>query len=52
MAEDRIVELEMKIGEMWSLLGLAGMGAADWTPRFNYWRRPERLDDGGENLLG
>jgi predicted dithiol-disulfide oxidoreductase (DUF899 family) len=36
---------------MWSLLGLAGLGAADWTPQFNYWRRPQTMDDGGENLL-
>ncbi len=36
---------------MWSLLGLAGLGAADWTPQYNYWRRPATLDDGGENLL-
>ncbi len=37
---------------MWSLLGLAGLDAADWTPQYNYWTRPETLDDGGENLLG
>lgn len=36
---------------MWNLLGLAGMGEAQWTPQYNYWRRPEKLDDGGENLL-
>lgn len=36
---------------MWNLLGLAGMGEAEWTPQFSYWRRPEKLDDGGENLL-
>ena len=36
---------------MWSLLGLAGRGAADWTPQYSYWRRPDKLDDGGENLL-
>ena len=36
---------------MWSLLGLAGLGEAEWTPQFNYWRRPEKLDDGGENVL-
>ncbi|SHG19654.1 Predicted dithiol-disulfide oxidoreductase, DUF899 family [Microbulbifer donghaiensis] len=37
---------------MWSLLGLAGLGEADWTPQFNYWQRPQKLDDGGANLLG
>ena len=36
---------------MWSLLGLAGIGVADWTPQFNYWRRPAQLDDGGDNVL-
>ncbi len=36
---------------MWSLLGLAGMGEAEWTPQYAYWRRPEKLDDGGENLI-
>jgi predicted dithiol-disulfide oxidoreductase (DUF899 family) len=36
---------------MWGLLGLAGMGEAEWTPQFNYWRRPDKLDDGGANLL-
>ena len=36
---------------MWNLLGLAGLGEADWTPQFNYWRRPQSLDDGGANLL-
>jgi predicted dithiol-disulfide oxidoreductase (DUF899 family) len=36
---------------MWNLLGLAGLGEADWTPQFNYWRRPPTLDDGGENVL-
>lgn len=36
---------------MWNLLGLAGLDASTWTPQFAYWRRPEQLDDGGENLL-
>ena len=36
---------------MWSLLGLAGLGADDWTPQFTYWQRPETLEDGGKNLL-
>ncbi|MCH7820891.1 MAG: DUF899 family protein [Proteobacteria bacterium] len=35
---------------MWSLLGLAGMGEADWTPQYVYWQRPEKMDDGGANL--
>lgn len=35
---------------VWHFLGLAGLGMSDWTPQFHYWRRPETLDDGGENL--
>ncbi|MGF1720836.1 DUF899 family protein [Vibrio kyushuensis] len=35
---------------MWSLLGLAGLSASDWTPQYSYWKRPQQLDDGGENL--
>ena len=37
---------------MWSLLGLAGLSEADWTPQYNYWRQPAVLDDGGENYTG
>ncbi len=37
---------------MWSLLGLAGLSEADWTPQYNYWRQPPVLDDGGENYTG
>jgi predicted dithiol-disulfide oxidoreductase (DUF899 family) len=36
---------------MWSLLGLAGMSAAEWTPQYSYWKRPAKLDDGGENVI-
>jgi predicted dithiol-disulfide oxidoreductase (DUF899 family) len=36
---------------MWTLLGLAGLGEEEWTPQFNYWRRPNSLDDGGQNVL-
>ena len=36
---------------MWNLLGLAGLGEEEWTPQYAYWRRPTKLDDGGENLL-
>lgn len=35
---------------LWPLLGMAGMDGGDWTPQFHYWTRPERLDDGGENV--
>jgi len=27
---------------MWGLLGLAGLGEADWTPQYAYWKRPEK----------
>jgi predicted dithiol-disulfide oxidoreductase (DUF899 family) len=35
----------------WHILSLAGHGEEDWTPQYNYWKRPESLDDGGQNLL-
>lgn len=37
---------------MWSLLGLAGLSEADWTPQYNYWKQPAVLEDGGENYTG
>ncbi len=36
---------------MWSLLGLAGLSTEQWTPQYSYWKRPQKLDDGGDNLL-
>ena len=36
---------------VWNLLALAGRGVDDWTPQFSYWRRPDTLDDGGNDLL-
>ncbi len=36
----------------WHLLGLFGLGANDWTAQYNYWQRPSKLDDGGDNVLG
>jgi predicted dithiol-disulfide oxidoreductase (DUF899 family) len=36
---------------IWNLLGMAGLSDADWTPQYNYWRRPQKMDDGGENLF-
>ena len=35
---------------MWHFLSLAGMGTGDWTPQYNYWKRPDTMDDGGANL--
>jgi hypothetical protein len=36
---------------MWHILGLAGINTNEWTAQYNYWRRPQKLDDGGENIL-
>lgn len=36
---------------IWNLLGMAGLSEAEWTPQYNYWRRPEKMDDGGANLI-
>ncbi len=36
---------------MWNLLALAGLSEDGWTPQYSYWRRPDVLEDGGENLL-
>lgn len=35
---------------VWHFLALAGLSEEDWTPQFHYWRRPDQLDDGGENV--
>lgn len=35
---------------LWHFLSLAGIGANDWTAQFHYWSRPQKLDDGGENV--
>jgi len=34
----------------WNLLSLAGIDEPEWFPQFHYWKRPEVMDDGGENL--
>ena len=36
---------------MWNLLGLAGIGITEWTPQYRYWQRPEKMEDGGENVI-
>lgn len=36
---------------IWNLLGMAGIGEEEWTPQYGYWRRPEKMEDGGANLL-
>lgn len=35
---------------IWPLLAMAGLNTKTWTPQFKYWTRPEKMDDGGENL--
>jgi len=35
---------------LWHFLSLAGIGMSDWTPQFHYWSRPQKMDDGGENI--
>lgn len=35
---------------IWYLLALAGIGQDEWTPQFHYWRRPQKMEDGGQNL--
>lgn len=35
----------------WNILSLAGISHEEWTPQFNYWKRPEKMEDGGKNLL-
>lgn len=37
---------------VWHILNMAGYGEENWTPQFNYWQRPTKLDDGGENYGG
>lgn len=31
----------------WHILSLAGIGLEDWNPQYNYWQRPQKMDDGG-----
>jgi predicted dithiol-disulfide oxidoreductase (DUF899 family) len=36
---------------LWHILSLAGQGEETWTPQYNYWRRPQKMDDGGLKIL-
>ncbi len=36
---------------MWNLLGTVGLDESSFTPQYNYWQRPGKLEDGGENVL-
>ena len=37
---------------LWHILTLAGIGEDEWTPQYNYWKRPDasKMEDGGQNL--
>ncbi len=36
---------------MWHILSLGGLGEEDWTPQYSYWKRPQKLDDGGLKII-
>jgi predicted dithiol-disulfide oxidoreductase (DUF899 family) len=36
---------------IWPLLSLAGFNGESWTPQYNYWQKPQKMDDGGNNVL-
>lgn len=35
---------------LWHFLSLAGIGDGEFTPQFHYWSRPQKMDDGGDNV--
>lgn len=35
---------------LWHVISLGGMSEANWTPQYNYWKQPAKLDDGGKDL--
>jgi predicted dithiol-disulfide oxidoreductase (DUF899 family) len=36
---------------IWHILSLAGVGEESWTPQYSYWKRPQKMDDGGLRVL-
>jgi predicted dithiol-disulfide oxidoreductase (DUF899 family) len=36
---------------IWHILSLAGVGEDAWTPQYSYWKRPQKMSDGGLNIL-
>lgn len=36
---------------LWHLLALGGVAESEFTPQFHYWRRPQKMDDGGAGLV-
>lgn len=39
-----------QFSSIWNFLSLAGENANSWAPQYDYWKRPQTMDDGGENL--
>ena len=35
---------------MWHILSLAGIGEEEWVPQYSYWKRPQKMDDGGQKI--
>jgi predicted dithiol-disulfide oxidoreductase (DUF899 family) len=35
---------------MWHILSLAGIGEEEWVPQYSYWKRPVKMDDGGQRI--
>jgi len=36
---------------IWHILSLAGIGEDNWTPQYSYWKRLQKMDDGGLKIL-
>lgn len=36
---------------IWHILSLSGVSEEDWTPQYSYWKRPQKMDDGGLKIL-
>ena len=36
---------------IWHILNLGGIPENEFTPQYNYWQKPTKMDDGGKNLL-
>lgn len=36
---------------IWHILALAGIGEDQWTPQYSYWKRPQKMDDGGLKIV-
>jgi predicted dithiol-disulfide oxidoreductase (DUF899 family) len=35
---------------IWHILSLAGAGEEEWVPQYAYWKRPQKMDDGGQRI--